>query len=143
MSISSTRKVSSSTSAPSKSEYAYNRGGQGEHFVEVIDTANSISVNNKPFDEQQSKQRQSKPDDTPKQNDQLSGKRTYIPNALEALAASGVYDDAAESRIGQNLGVYNSNQSIIHNQEEDKLHHGYLKHFYERNEIIEEVDELV
>lgn len=71
---------------------------------------------------------------------------TYIPNALEALAASGVYDDVpdeAPNSGSRKIGVYDNNQSIIRDPGSEQLSHSYLKHFYERNEIIEEVDELV
>lgn len=63
MSISSTRKVSSSTgsqtrSAPVKhTDHNYIIGSEGESFVEVIDASNNISVNND--DNRDNKQKQS------------------------------------------------------------------------------------
>lgn len=143
MSISSTRKVSGSPSAAKKTEYA-NRGGHGSQFVEVIDTANSISVNNRSDNDQKQQQNNPQRQDEEKSQKDLAAASNYIPNALEALAASGVYDDAENNvSSGRKIGVYDNNQSIIHGDQQEKISHSYLKHFYERNEIIEEVDELV
>ena len=93
MSIASTRKVSGSPNAPSKADY-YRRGGNGESFVENIDTTNNVLVNNNDSDNRGNRQ------DSPFQKQEEKNNRPEVS-------------------------------------------HSYLKHFYERNEIIEEVDELV
>lgn len=147
MSITSTRKVSSSPSSPTRPEYT-RRGGEGESFVEVIDTTNNVWVNNNTADEHKNQQ------DTPfRKKEEKNNKkevastgRTYIPNAIEALTASGVYDEnqtPQKNSSNHKIGVYDNNQSIIKDEKNEQYSHHYLKHFYERNEIIEEVDELV
>ena len=55
MSIASTRKVSGSPNAPSKADY-YRRGGNGESFVENIDTTNNVLVNNNDSDNRGNRQ---------------------------------------------------------------------------------------
>lgn len=145
MSITSTRKVSGSPNAPSKADY-YRRGGDGESFVENIDTTNSVLVRDSDSDNQ--KNRQDTPFKKPEEKNkrpEISSSQTYIPNAIEALTASGVYDDVplSDKNAGHhNIGVYDNNQSMVRDNQE-QFSHNYLKHFYERNEIIEEVDELV
>ena len=147
MSITSTRKVSGSQGSPTRPEYA-RRGGEGESFVEVVDTNNNVWVNNNADDEKEHQQNpdfRKKEDNDEKKQVSSTGK-TYIPNAIEALTASGVYDDVPVSPHfeGRNkVGVYHSNQSIVKEDRKEQYSHQYLKHFYERNEIIEEVDELV
>ena len=146
MSIASTRKVSGSPNAPSKADY-YHRGGNGESFVENIDTTNNVLVNNNDSDNRGNRQNSPFQKQEEKNNrPEVSSPNTYIPNALEALAASGVYDDVpdeAPNSGSRKIGVYDNNQSIIRDPGSEQLPHSYLKHFYERNEIIEEVDELV
>ena len=146
MSVTSTRKVSGSPSSPARPDYR--RGGEGESFVEVVDTTNNVWVNNNAAGEQREQQSSSfrKKEDKKSQKEVSATGRTYIPNAIEALTASGVYDEAennAKNREHHKIGVYNNNQSIIKENDDEQISHQYLKHFYERNEIIEEVDELV
>ncbi len=146
MSITSTRKVSGSPNAPSKADY-YRRGGDGESFVENIDTTNSVLV--KDNDPDNRKNRQDSPfkkSEEKNKRPEISSSQTYIPNAIEALTASGVYDDVplSDKNAGHhNIGVYDNNQSMVKDKAQEQFSHSYLKHFYERNEIIEEVDELV
>ena len=134
MSISSTRKVSSSTgsqtrNAPVKhTDHNYIIGSEGESFVEVIDASNNISVNND--DNRDNKQKQSSPFATPEKEDS---------NAL----SGGVYDETPDDSHNNRVNVYGNNQSIIKDEEVERTGHTYLKHFYETNQILEEVDELV
>lgn len=146
MSITSTRKVSGSPNAPSKADY-YRRGGDGESFVENIDTTNSVLVKDNDPDNRKNRQDShfKKPEEKNKRPE-ISSSQTYIPNAIEALTASGVYDDTPLSAVNQGhqkIGVYDNNQSMVRDIGQEQFSHSYLKHFYERNEIIEEVDELV
>ena len=147
MSISSTRKVSGSHSSPARSEYT-RRGGEGESFVEVVDTTNNVWINDDAGEQHHNQQEttfKQKKENKSQKNISSTG-RTYIPNAIEALTASGVYDDEhAEKRPNGNnkIGIYDNNQSIITEEKNEQYAHRYLKHFYERNEIIQEVDELV
>ena len=149
MSISSTRKVSSSTGSQTRNkpikhtDHNYLVGSDGESFVEVIDTSNNVSVNND--DNRDSKQKQSSPFAAREKEDSnaLSGGKTYIPSAIEALSASGVYDEVLDNKHKRRVNVYGNNQSIIQDEEVERTGHTYLKHFYETNQILEEVDELV
>ena len=145
MSITSTRKVSGSPNAPSKADY-YRRGGDGESFVENIDTTNSVLVRDSASENQKDRQNPPfKKDEDKNKRPEISSSSTYIPNAIEALTASGVYDDTPIMNSNQGhhkIGVYDNNQSMVKDNQEP-FSHSYLKHFYERNEIIEEVDELV
>ena len=147
MSITSTRKVSGSQGSPTRPEYT-RRGGEGESFVENVDTNNNVWVNNNADNEREHQQNSNfrKKEKKDNKKEISSTGKTYIPNAIEALTASGVYDDASSSPHieGRNkIGVYHSNQSIVTEEKKEQYSHQYLKHFYERNEIIEEIDELV
>ncbi|HIV08177.1 MAG TPA: hypothetical protein IAD29_07005 [Candidatus Scatocola faecigallinarum] len=111
--------------------------------MEVIDASNNISVNND--DNRDNKQKQSSSFAAPEKEDgnALSGGGAYIPSAIEALSASGVYDEMPDDRHNNRVNVYGNNQSIIKDEEVERTGHTYLKHFYETNQILEEVDELV
>lgn len=145
MSISATRKVSSSLSSPKKTERTYNSGSKGESFVEVIDASNSVLVRDDLHDENKKSKQQYEPTKENDESAKVSSKSTYIPSALEALAASGVYEDNVNNQnmSSHKVGVYDSNQSIIKDEQEDKVGRSYLKHFYEKNEIVDEIDELI
>ena len=41
------------------------------------------------------------------------------------------------------VNVYTNNQSIIRDEEVERTGRNYLKHFYEKNEHISDVDKLV
>lgn len=144
MSITATRKVSSTT-ASSKRPERYVAGVEGHPFVEMIDTTNNVSIKDEARDENESrKQAFETPEKSDNKND-ISSNSNYIPSAIEALSASGVYENA-ESVPAQNsgkIGVYGNNQSIIKEDKKEREGHSYLKHFYEKNELVEEVDELV
>jgi len=147
MSITSTRKVSSSPNSSTRTEYA-RRSGDGENFVEVIDTTNNVWVNNNAAEEQEKQQNSqfNKKEEKNHSKEITATGKTYIPNAIEALTASGVYDEEPPKKRphgNHKIGIYNNNQSIVTGDTEEQYSHRYLKHFYERNEIIEEVDELV
>lgn len=146
--ISSTRKVSSSpSSSPARrTERKYGAGSEGHPFVEVIDTTNNVLVREdstedhkqqqNPFEQDKSDSKQAAPGNKP---------TTYIPGAIAALAASGVYEQQAETAKTQNhkVNVYDNNQSMLQEDEDNSYDNPYLKHLYEKNEVIEEVDEFV
>lgn len=149
MSISSTRKVSSSTGSQTRNspvkhtDHNYLVGSEGESFVEVIDASNNISVNNNERDDS-SKNKQSYEQPEKDNSSNLNSAPTYIRSAIEALSASGVYDEEQEETHNNNkVNVYGNNQSIVRDEEVERTGHNYLKHFYETNQPIEEIDELV
>lgn len=142
MSITSTRKVGSSSTPARRPEYSYRAGGQSEPFVEMIDTNNNISVRDDLRDHQP-KQNQNQEKFEQEEAKELTSQSTYVPSAIEALAASGVYDNTETAYFSRKIGVYDNNQSIIKDEEIERTGHSYLKHFYEKNQLIEEVDELI
>lgn len=147
MSITSARKVTGSPSPTRRTERSYMLGIQGEAFVENIDTTNSVSIN----DDSPNRNNDSRQSFTPQEQEQekrgLSATApAYVASAIEALAASGVYDNVENlsgTSTSHKVGVYDNNQSIIREEHEERSGHPYLKHFYEKNEIVEEVDEFV
>ncbi len=147
MSISSTRKVSGATLTTKKNDRLYAVQGQSDSFVEHIDTANNVLIK-QDFDEgNQNQQGYQQAKKEPADEPELSGNQsqTYVPSALEALAASGVYE-TSENTLPNNIskiGIYGNNQSMISQEEKERKSQSYLKHFYEKNEPIEEVDKLV
>ncbi len=148
MSISATRKVSSSTGSQSRNapvkhtDHNYIVGTEGESFVEIIDSSNNVSVNND--SNQHHKEKETSSFDKKEKGDgnSLNNGSAYIPSAIEALSASGVYDDEQDHHSNK-VNVYGNNQSIIKDDEIERTGHNYLKHFYETNKVLEEVDELV
>lgn len=142
MSITATRKVGSSSSPTRRSEHTYVAGAQSEPFVEMIDTNNNISVRDDLRDNH-GKTKQKLEEQESEFDAKLSSKSTYVPSAIEALAASGVYDNIEPQNASRKIGVYDSNQSIIKDEEIERTGRSYLKHFYEKNQPITEVDEFI
>lgn len=143
MSISATRKVSSSTSSP-RAERAYT-ATQHSQFVENIDTRNNVLVRDDSDDNnhrQQFSQDRNKKDE----NTDISPSVAYVKNSIEALAVSGVFNDSDTSPSAaaeHKVSVYDNNQSIIRDEEAERTGRNYLKHFYEKNEHLIDVDELI
>lgn len=145
MSITSARKITGSPSPTRRTERIYTLGIQGETFVENIDTTNNVSIDDdSPRHNNDSKESFTSSEKEKEYKSMSATAPTYVANAIEALAASGIYDNADNmSNAGSTshkVGVYDNNQSIIR---EERSGHPYLKHFYEKNEIVEEVDEFV
>ncbi len=142
MSISATRKVSSSTSSP-RAERAYT-ATQHSQFVENIDTRNNVLVRDDSDDNnhrQQFSQDRNKKDE----NTDISPSVAYVKNSIEALAVSGVFNDSENEQAAaeHKVSVYDNNQSIIRDEEAERTGRNYLKHFYEKNEHLIDVDELI
>lgn len=144
MSITPTRKVSGTAAAPRRSD-RYVSGVEGHPFVEIIDTTNNVSIKDESHDENESRKQAFDKKDQENDKGSLLSNAAYIPSAIEALTASGVYEsaDASVMQLPSKIGVYGNNQSIIKEDKEEQSGHSYLKHFYEKNEVVEEVDELV
>ena len=148
MSISSTRKVSGATLTTRKNDRLYANNSENESFVEHIDTANNVLIK-KDFDgEHQNNQeyQQQKKDEAEKTEISGNQPQTYVASALEAIEASGAYVEPEENthaRNVNNIGIYGNNQSMISQDKKEHKTQSYLKHFYEKNELIEEVDRLV
>lgn len=142
MSIAPTRRVSSSISA-SRADKGYAAARLNSQFVETIDTNNNVLVrddNNEHHPQQQfGQESRSQADEHP-----ISSNIPYVASSIEALAVSGVFDEEhTEINNNHKVGVYDNNQSIIRDEELERTGRSYLKHFYEKNEHLEDVDELI
>lgn len=142
MSISTTRRVGSSGSAH-RAERAYAAGHPSSQFVENIDTRNNVLVR----DDTDGHSRQEKytpQKDESEEFSEISPSVAYVKNSIEALAVSGVFEENEDPVHSVNkVGVYDSNQSIIRDEELERTGRNYLKHFYEKNEHLIDVDELI
>ena len=142
MNVASTRKVSSSSSPIKRTERHYAPGAEGHPFVEVVDTTNNVLVR----DESDEYKRQQPPferqNNEEKQGSISSGKAYVSSGAIEA---SGVYETEEPSPNYQNrqVNVYDNNQAIVEDENDNAADNPYLKHLYEKNKILEEVDEFV
>lgn len=145
MNISSTRKVSSSSSPIKRTERNYSAGAEGHPFVENIDTRNNVLV--KDETEQQGKKNSTfgSQEKEEKQAGISSSQAFVSASAIEALSASGVYDDIDTSPNSRNrqVNVYDNNQSMMKDERDYSADNPYLKHLYEKNKILEDIDELI
>ncbi len=141
MSIASTRTVSSSTSAP-RAERSYAAGNRKSQFVENIDTNNNVLVRDEPDNQSSHKDFQKEQENSQNKKD-INPSTAYVNNSIEALAVSGVFDNENTTSINKNVNVYNNNQSIIRDEELERTGRNYLKHFYEKNEHLIDIDELI
>ena len=147
MSISSTRKVSGATLTTRKNDRLYASNNEGNAFVEHIDTANNVLIKKDFEQEHQNQQEYQQPNKNNAEKTEVSGNQpqTYVASALEALEASGAYESEEDShaRNANNIGIYGNNQSMITHEQKERKSTSYLKHFYEKNEPLEEVDQFV
>ena len=122
MSISSTRKVSGATLTTRKNDRLFAMHNDSDVFVEHIDTTNNVLVK-KDFDgEHQNNQGYQQPNNEEAEKNEISGNQpqTYVASAIEALEASGAYEEAPEdshARNVNNIGIYGNNQSMIAQEE--------------------------
>lgn len=151
MSISATRRVTGSSSSNRKVSSSLNgvkySSAANEQFVESIDASNQVSVNADAQDERGRKE-QYTPQTKEEPQTGISSNRTFVAGAVEALSASGIYEEARERpNRGRQIGVYDANQTMVKDEaeiEQEKYYNErYVKHLYENNEPPEEVDELV
>lgn len=141
MSIAPARRVSSSSPSV-KIEKNYGTGSQNEQFVEVIDTNNNVLIRDESNPEHHTPFYQK-----PRQEEQkdITPSVAYVANSIEAMDETG-NETPAEYQASENsdkVGVYDNNQSIIKDEELDRTGRNYLKHFYEKNEYLQEVDKLI
>ncbi len=145
MNVSSTRKVSSSSSPIKRTERHYAPGAEGHPFVENIDTRNNVLVRDETEEQNKKDSAFEQKEKEPKQNGISSSQAFVSASAIEALSASGVYDDAAQSPNYRNhqVNVYDNNQAMMQDERDSSADNPYLKHLYEKNKILEDVDEFV
>ncbi|MBE6443099.1 MAG: hypothetical protein E7020_00320 [Alphaproteobacteria bacterium] len=141
MSIGSTRKVNTSPSTTSRVDARSLYANNHSQFVENIDTTNNVSVNDE-SGRNHNQQQNRNPSRQPPTD--FSSATPDISNSIGAMAVSGVFeDDDIMHNNNHKIGVYTNNQSIIKDEEVERTGRSYLKHFYEKNEHLIDVDELV
>lgn len=140
MSVSSTSKVSSSVSVNKVAGRSSTGANSYRQQVEAIDASNNISVD-VAMNDKNGNGAQKEPDKEKESKDKkaLTGSGNVARSTIEALNASGVYEETDE-KDNSKVGVYNNNQTII--RKDMYPAHKYAKKFYEENEIIEEIDEF-
>lgn len=144
MSIAPTRRVGSSTSAP-RADKSYAAARLNSQFVEMIDTNNNVLVRDENNERHPQEPFAKEKNDAAPQK-QFSADTPYVASSIEALAVSGVFDEEtpeSDNASNHKVGVYDNNQSIIRDEELERTGRSYLKHFYEKNEHIADVDEFV
>lgn len=140
MSISSTRRIGSATSSSSKVDRRSFEPNNHSQFVENIDTNNNVLIKNESDNDREN--RRQPPPQQPVTD--FNSASPYISTSIEALAISGMFEDEADAPPSTSkIGVYNTNQSIIKDEEVERTGRTYLKHFYEKNEHLTDVDEFV
>ena len=137
--VASTRRVgtSSTTVRPVKGYSPASGGAEG--FVEAIDASNRISA--QAYAEDERKKGRPEQHEIVEENE-ISTDLAYVKRAIEALAASGVYDEAElENRMQTTtrVNVYDNNQTLINREEAQE---SKQKTFFEED-ITEEIDEFV
>ncbi len=134
MSVTSTRKVGASS--PNRVIKSNNHS----QLVENIDTKNAVLLHNETQnhdDNNQYNPKRSSPNFIATELDDSTG--------LETLNFIGI-EDNTENKISPDhdkISIYSNNQSIIKDTEIESIGRNYLKHFYEKNEPITDIDELV
>ena len=114
MSVTATRKVSGSGSVTQKARPASGGGSRGNSFVEAIDASNRVSVQSNLERDKKNKNQEDMTEN--EENRNILADKTYVESALEALYASGIYDEAGlddAMNNMKNVGVYAQNYFTI------------------------------
>lgn len=139
-SVTSTKRISSA-SGTTKHVRGYSAASQAGSFVEAIDTSNRIAVQANLDDEKRKKNEQ---ETEQMEEKELSSGGAYVKSALEALAASGVYDDMeTEEHMVSKVGVYGTNQTIINKQEDNDVYDDNVEESFFDSDSNDEVDEFI
>ena len=144
MAVTSTRRVSTSLSYSSSVRGGYEAAQGSQSFVENIDTSNNVLIQ----DENNSEGRkyyQRVQDDADEQENFSTETSQTINNGIKTSQNYSPLidnDDDVSVVQSQNVGIYGVNQekSRLDTERHDNP---YVKHLYEQNEVIDEVDELV
>jgi len=137
MSVTQSRRISSSSAVVEKKYTARH----GESFVETIDTTNNVSVRSDTNPDPQFGGNFPRP--PKKEQPQIKADAPVVSNTIAALSASGIFDEASPAEQSSNIDIYNRNQSTIKDEELERTGHNYLKHFYEKNQPVEEIDKFI
>ena len=149
MGVSATRRVSATgSSSANKAPRAYSTGSsaRGQSFVEVIEGAGGVEIKGKFVADKESENQESyKREDQRPKND-IKATVSYVTSALEALSASGVFDEVP-SILNSRANVYTNNQNIINGDEDDGLNdrHDYFDDDIEDNSrpVFDELNEFI
>ena len=141
MSVMSTRKVSSYSSSVRD---VYGAVQSHQSAVETIDTSNSVSIQ----DEANSGNRRyyKSSDEDKAFDEELQNVEQKVDNGIRSDSAKSPLFDNNENdesvMPNKSVGIYDNNQTLSQKSSE-KIDNPYFKHFYETNEPVEDVDELV
>ena len=156
MAISPTRRVSSTTtSEPQKKVKPVRAGGaESNDFVEAVDAANRVGVHsNLEYDRERKKKQQ----EEAQHHHEVLTSGVYVRSAIEALAASGVYEESSEkdhAAAKRNVSRYSDNQSMVPKEElsskrksEEDEFFDYFSEFEEEETamdiLIEEINKFI
>jgi len=145
MSIGSTKKIESAISTSPKIKSLVQSSAGGRQFVEDIDTTNNVLVR----DESEQQEKFPSFEHQPSQNrlSDFKSATADISTSIEAIALTDTLEDDPKidkrNVSNRKISIYNSNQSMIKDEEVERTGRSYLKHFYEKNEHLIDVDELV
>ena len=144
MSVTSTRRVSSSYGTPVKGGYETVQGRQS--FVETIDTTNNVLVSDDTNSGKHAYYPQEKSEEESFEKQVSSVSQSGLNNGIQTNQMRGpLIDndrDTENHALNRSVGIYGANQSISSGQE-DRPSNPYLKHLYENNELIEDIDEFI
>ena len=148
MSVTSTRRVSSATSYTSPARGGYETAGRGQSFVENIDTTNNVLISDEDQSQREPPRRQRVPEDEnlqaeTQENQALGGDTEMVFKPMQSMSPLLDNDEIPSPSVqNQSIGIYGANQDISY-RDREKPNNPYLKHFYENNEEIEDIDEFV
>ena len=159
MAIAPTRKVSSTNTSESQKRVksVYATGGESNDFVEAIDAANRTGVHS---EFEYDRERKKKEQENFQNRREVLTSGVYVKSAIEALAASGVYEASEEDNATtqKNVNVYHNNQSMVSEEKplpkkdtEDDEFSGFFSELKSELEekktpediIIEEINKLI
>lgn len=142
MSVTSTRRISASYSSPTKE--AYGAAQSHQSFVETIDTSNNVSIQDEPRSGGQ--QAYNQPEDERTFEETMQDSQNSTDSGVRSdTARTPLFDnneDSVSHAQNKSVGIYDTNQ-LMSRETNEKVDNPYLKHLYENNEVIEDVDELV
>ena len=143
MSVTSTRRVSTSYSAPVKGGYEAAQGRQS--FVETIDTTNNVLVSDDSNSAKNSYYPREKSEESFEEQISSSSE-AVLDNSIHTGHMNGPLldndEDTENLMTNRSVGIYGANQTISSGQSENP-NNPYLRHLYENNEVIEDIDEFI
>ncbi|MFV0626460.1 MAG: hypothetical protein ACK5N8_03830 [Alphaproteobacteria bacterium] len=144
MSVTSTSKVSGTNSSRAGNTRNTRVGNRRNEDIESVETADAVSgtvgiqkENEQSFDNFH-KERQKKQETTEESINYHPPINAVSITTLEVLET--IEEPETTNSSASQVNVYGANQRII--RKERNPNDNYAKHFYEKNEIIEEVDEF-